>query len=388
MDNIYFDNAATTAVSDNVLNVINNMMTNCYANPSAKHRFGFLAEKEIQEASAIIAKILNCEPKEIIWTSGGTESNNFAIRSIVDSLKRKGNHIITSKIEHPSVKNVYKYLESLGYQVDYIGVDKNGKFNILDIKNSLKDDTIFVSLMHINNEIGTVEDIENISKIIKGYNKNIILHIDAVQSFTKLEIHPKTMGIDSLSVSGHKFHGPKGIGFLYIDKSIKINPLIFGGGQQNNMRSGTLNTPGICGLAEAAKNIYDDFNKYTSYLYSLRDYLIDSLDKLNNDINGIHLITKKTIDFSPHIVSFAVENVRAEVMLHALEDKKIYVSSGSACSSKNKNISDTLLAIDLDKNLLDNTIRVSFSKYNTIREIDIFINELKQIIPTFRRFNK
>lgn len=388
MNNIYFDNAATTVVSENVLNVVNNMMTNCYSNPSAKHRFGFLAEQEVQKATKIISNILNCEDKEIIWTSGGTESNNFAIRSIVDSLKRKGNHIITSKIEHPSVKNVFKYLETIGFQVDYINVDKNGKFDISDIKNSLNLNTILVSLMHINNEIGTVEDIENISKIIKSYNDNIIFHIDAVQSFAKLKIQPKAMGVDSLSVSGHKFHGPKGVGFLYIDKNIKINPLIFGGGQQNNLRSGTLNTSGICGLAEAAKNVYDDFNKYTSYLYELRDYLIDNLGILNNSLHGIHLITKKTSDFSPHIVAFAVENVRAEVLLHALEDKNIYVSSGSACSSKNKSISDTLLAIDLDKNLLDNTIRVSFSKYNTKQEIDTFITELNNIIPMFRRFNK
>ena len=388
MIDIYFDNAATTKVDPVCIEVMNKMHTINYANPSAKHRAGFLVENEINEATKKVANILSCDPSEIIWTSGGTESNNFAIRSIVDSMKRMGNHLITSNIEHASVKNVFKYLESEGFEVTYINVDKYGKFDIKQIENSLNVHTIMVSLMQVNNEIGTVENIEEISKIIKNFNDKIVFHVDAVQSFGKVKLIPKSMGIDSFSVSGHKLHGPKGVGFLYLDKNVKINPLILGGGQQRNMRSGTLNTPGIIGLTKAIEKVFEANDEYINYLISLRDYFIDKMIELDNKISGIHFITQKTDDFAPHIVAFAAKSVRAEVLLHALEDKNIYVSSGSACSSKNKKISDTLTAIELDKDLQDNAIRVSFSKYNDKTEIDKFIYTMVELIPMLRRFSK
>ena len=388
MDSIYFDNAATTKMSNEALSVYNEINEKYFSNASSSHFAGFEVENKIKNETEKLCEILKCDLNEIVWTSGGTESNNFVIRSVCEMNKKNGNHIITSKIEHPSVKNVFKYLENNGFEVSYIDVDNNGFIDLNELKNSLNFNTIFVSFIHVNNEIGVIQNIGEISSIIKNYNKNIFFHIDAVQSFLKINFIPKNVGVDSMSVSCHKFHAPKGVGFLYIDKKYKLLPLIFGGGQQNNLRSGTINTPGICSSIKAIECIYENFDFYLKHLMSLRDYLIDKLEDLNNKYGDIFIITKSNDNFAPHIVSVAIGGIRAEVLLHILDEKKIYVSSGSACSSKNKRISETITNIHLNNNYIDNVIRISFSKYSTTEEIDALIKELIDIIPKYRRFNK
>lgn len=381
---IYFDNAATTKMSDEVIDEIVNLEKTCYGNSESLHKFGYLAEKKIEEAIDVIKKFINCDENEIIWTSGGTESNNLAILGFLRTTKKK--HIITSKIEHPSVYNIFSYLQKEGYRVTYLGNDNLGQIDYNELEKSIEEDTALVSIMHVNNEIGSLEDVKKISNIIKEKNKNIVFHTDAVQSFGKIKIDVKDMNIDMLSVSGHKIHGPKGIGLLYKNKNVRIDNIIYGGGQQNNIRSGTMNTSGIIGLKKAVEILKDSFYDINNYLLDIRNYTIEKLTKLNDEIGGIYINTKNSLNFSPHIVSVSIKDVRAEVLLHTLEEYNMYVSSGSACSSKNKNDNRVLKAIKIDENLVDKTIRLSFSKYNKREEVDIFIDTLKQEIPKLRKF--
>ncbi|MDE6208887.1 MAG: cysteine desulfurase [Lachnospiraceae bacterium] len=379
----YLDNSATTVVAEEVKDIMIKAMCEDYGNPSSLHLKGVEAEKYIRTAKEIISKNLKVEEKEIIFTSGGTESNNLAIIGSATANKRAGNHIITSCFEHPSVLSTMEFLKEQGYRITYLPVDKDGIVDMEALKNELCEDTILVSIMYVNNEIGAVEPVNEISKIVKEYNPNIIFHVDAIQSFGKYVINPKKAGIDLLSVSGHKINGPKGSGFLYASGKIKLNPIIYGGGQQKGMRSGTENVPAIAGLGEAVKLCYKDFNEKIEKLISIKDYFIDEISVIEN----IKINSKKGMEGAPHIVSVSFIGVRSEVMLHTLEERDIYVSAGSACSSnKQKNVSATLKGIGLKPEEIDSTIRFSFSCDTTKEEIDYTIDVIKENILVLRKF--
>lgn len=378
---IYFDNSASTMVDKKVQSAIDEFNEKYYANPSAMHRFGYLVEEEIKKCNEYISTILNCDVSEIIWTSGGSESNNLAISGYIEAYKKTGNKIITTSIEHPSVYNVFKKYEALGFEVVYLDVDRTGHISIDELRKIIDSNTILVSIMYVNNEIGSKQNISDIGQVIKELNPNCAFHVDFVQGFTKYKIDVKSSKIDFLSISTHKIHGPKGVGFLYKNKNFRILPMILGGGQQQGLRSGTLNTSGIFGTYIATKVAYEDFDIIFSRLRELRDYLIDKLDTINQKYGIIVVNTKKSENFAPHIVSVSFVGIRSEVMLHALEEYNIFVSAGSACSSRDKKISSTLRSIGLNQNIAESTIRISFSKYNNKSEIDSFVDVLSELIP-------
>ena len=381
---VYLDNAASTRVSKPVIELMNKAMDEDYANPSAKHLKGMEAEKYLKEAAAKIAKTMKVSEKELVFTSGGTESNNMALIGAAMARQRYGKHIISTAIEHSAVHQVLVHLADLGFEYSILKVDEKGQISLEELKSLLRADTILVSVMYVNNEIGAVQDIKAIADIVHGYNKDIYMHTDAIQAYGKFKIFPKKEGIDLLSVSAHKLHGPKGSGFLYIDERVNIKPIIYGGGQQRGLRSGTLNIPGIAGLGEAAKEAYEDFDKEVEYIYGLRDYLIDEITKLNDE--GIKLNSDKGLKFAPHVLSISISGVRAEVLLHAMEERGIYIASGSACSSNHPGLSGTLKGIGLKEEFLSSTVRVSFSKYNNKEELDFFLANLKELIPQLRRY--
>ncbi len=380
----YLDNSATTRVSETVKDLMVKVMTEDYGNPSSLHMKGVEAERYIREATERIAKTLKVEAKEIIYTSGGTESNNLALIGTAMANKRAGKHIITSDIEHASVLATMKFLEENGFRITYLPVDNDGHVNMDELKASLCDETILVSIMHVNNEIGAIEPVEEISKLIKAYKPSIVFHVDAIQSFGKMVVHPKKMGIDMLSVSGHKIHGPKGSGFLYVSDKVKIKPVIYGGGQQKGMRSGTENVPAIAGIGLAVKEAYTDFDEKISKLCDLKDYFIDRITSLDN----VAVNSKKGMESAPHIISVTFNGVRSEVMLHSLEGKKIYVSSGSACSSNKPAVSRTLKGIGLDDKQIDSTIRFSLCYDSTKEELDYAVETIAGMIDMLRKFTK
>lgn len=378
----YFDNSATTKPYDSVMDIVVKVMSEDYGNPSSLHMGGVRAENYIKSAKQDIAGILKCQEKEILFTSGGTESNNMAVIGTAMANKRKGNHIITTAIEHSSVEAPVKFLEGRGFRVTRLAVDENGIISLDELENAICDDTILVSIMYINNEIGSVQPIQAIGDIISSKNRDILFHVDAVQAFGKLRIYPKRQHIDMLSVSAHKLHGPKGVGFLYIRDKSKVNPIIYGGGQQKGMRSGTENVPGIAGMAKACIQTYDGFDDKIKMLTELKDYFIDNISKLD----GIRINSKKGNEGAPHIASVSFEGIRSEVLLHALEDKGIYVSAGSACSSNKASVSNTLKSIGLPAKYMDSTLRFSFSSFNTKEEIDYAVGEIKDMLGMLRLY--
>lgn len=378
----YLDNSATTVCEPGVVEKVVQMMSDVFGNPSAMHNKGVEAENYIKEAKEIIAKTLKVQEKEIIFTSGGTESNNLAIMGCGAANHRMGKHLITTKIEHPSVGNVMKHMEEEGFEVTYLPVDENGIVKLDKLREALRPDTMLVSVMYVNNEVGAVQPIEEIGQIVKANNRSTLFHVDAIQGYGKYRIHPKKMGIDLLSVSGHKIHGPKGIGFLYCDSKVKIKPILFGGGQQRDLRSGTENVPGIAGLAEAAKEIYTDFEEKMERLYDVKAYFVEKIEELDNvKINGL---TGK--NSAPHVVSVSFPGIRSEVLLHSLEEREIYASAGSACASNKPAVSETLKAMNVPKEHLDSTLRFSFSVHTTKEEIDYCIEVLKGLLPMLRRY--
>ncbi len=381
---VYFDNAASTKVLEPVKDIVLKVMTEDYGNPSAKHRKGMIAEQYVKEAAEIIAGTLKVAPKDILFTSGGSESNNMALIGTAMANKRSGNHIISTGIEHPSVYNPLAYLEEQGFTVTYLSVDGNGAISLEELEQAIRPETILVSVMYVNNEIGAVAPVEAISKVIKKKNPSILFHVDAIQAYGKFVIRPKRQGIDLLSVSSHKIHGPKGIGFLYIDPRVKIRPLIYGGGQQRGLRAGTENVPGVAGFGVAAKFMYTDHEKKMSAMTELKDYMIERLQ----EIDGVTVNSQKGNLSSPQIVSASFLGIRSEVLLHALEDKGIYVSSGSACSSNHPGVSGTLVGIGVKKELLDSTLRFSFGVFSTKDEVDTCIDTLKELLPILRRYQR
>ena len=380
----YFDNSATTRVLDSVKDIVVKTMTEDYGNPAAKHRKGMEAEQYIRDARKIIADTMKVQEKEILFTSGGSESNNMALFGAAWANQRAGKHIISTSIEHPSVYNPLGMLEELGFEVTILPVDHDGHISLKELEEAIRPDTILVSTMYVNNEVGAVEPVEEISKIIKAKNPSTLYHVDAIQAYGKYVIRPKKQGIDLLSVSSHKIHGPKGVGFLYIRNGVKIKPLIYGGGQQAGMRSGTENVPGVAGFGAAAKEMYTNHAEKVQKLIELKDYMTDRL----GEIEGTVINSKKGEASAPQIVSVSFEGVRSEVLLHALEDKGVYVSSGSACSSNHPGISGTLKGIGVAQKLLDSTIRMSFGMFNTKEEVDYTIDVLKELVPVLRRYQR
>jgi len=381
---VYLDNSATTKCSESVKDIVIRAMTEDYGNPSSLHMKGVEAEKYVKEAKERICRILKVTDKEIFFTSGGTESNNMAIIGTAMANHRTGKHLITTAIEHPSVRKPFEYLEEQGFSVTYLPTDTYGVVDLNALENAICEETILVSVMHVNNEIGTIQPIEEIAQIVKNKNSKTLFHVDSIQGFGKLKVFPKRMKIDLLSVSGHKIHGPKGIGFLYIADKVKIKPVLLGGGQQKDIRSGTENVPGIAGLGQAALDAYTDLESKISVMYELRQYFIDRILELDDvSING-HLDQKN----APHIVSVNFDGVRSEVLLHALEDKGIYVSSGSACASNKNTGSDTMTAIGRTGEMADGTIRFSFSKDTTREQLDYCMEQLVELLPVLRRFRR
>lgn len=384
---VYLDNAATTLPFPSVREIMIQTLQEDYGNPSSKHLKGIDAEKYIKDARKKIAASMKVEEKEIIFTSGGTESNNQALISTAFANKRAGKHMISTKTEHPSVHNPLIFLEEEGFEVTYLNVDRNGHIIMDELLNSIRSDTILVSIMYVNNEIGAVQNIAEIAKLIKEKKQDIIFHVDAIQAYGKYKIYPKKIGIDLLSVSGHKIHAPKGVGFLYIKDKIKTNPFIFGGGQQKGMRSGTENVPGIAALGKAVEEIYSNYEEKIQKMYQLKKYFIEQLLKIEGiSINGIDYLDIE--ETSPSIISASIEGIKSEVLLHSLADKGIFVSSGSACSSNHPQLSGTLKAIGLKKELLDSTIRFSLSVYNTKEEIEYTISVLTELISMLKRYRR
>lgn len=376
------DNSATTRCFDEVIDAVNEEMKNTYGNPSSLHMQGVKAEKLIKETLGIIASTLKCDEKEIIFTSGGTESDNMALIGVARAYKRSGKHIITSGIEHEAILETCAFLEEEGYEITYLPTDNTGVVDLKVLEESIREDTILVSIMGVNNEIGVIEPLEAISKIIKAKNPSTLFHVDAVQAYGKIKLIPKNMGIDLMSVSSHKIHGPKGTGILYVNKKVKIKPIIFGGGQQRGLRSGTENVCGITGMGAAIKKVFASFDEDTKRMYELREHLINRL--LENEdvfINGA-----APQGSAPHIVSASVKNVRAEVLLHALEDKGVYVSSGSACASNRPSVSKTLKSIGVENEYLDSTIRFSMSVMTTKEEIDYAADCFSDIVSNLRKY--
>lgn len=382
MQELYLDNSATTRVYDDVIGIMMDYHRNKYGNPSSLHRMGIEAEKGVKNARDILAKFLNVEEKEIIFTSGGTEGNNMAIMGVINRHRRKGKHIITSKIEHPSVLNVFKELEKADFEVNYLDVDDKGLIDLEQLEACIKNDTILVSIMMVNNEIGTIQPIQQIGKVIKKRNKDCIFHVDGVQALGKIHCNPKEMGIDLLTMSSHKLHGPKGVGALYIDNRIPIHPIIFGGEQETGLRSGTENVPGIVGFGKAIEIIGDHFEENMTYLYQLRETtrrrILEEIDHFR--ING----SDNDQEIAPHILSVSFKWIKGEVLLHFLEQDGIYVSTGSACSSKRKG-SHVLSNVGLDDGYIDGTIRISFSVFNRENEIDYLLTSLKNHVERLRK---
>lgn len=381
----YLDNAATTPVFPEVRDIMVKVLEEDYGNPSSKHTKGMAAEQYIREARDIIAGSLKCQPKEIIFTSGGTESNNMALIGTAIANRRAGKHIITTGIEHSSVHEPLACLEEMGYEVTYLPVDAAGRVSVEEIEAALRDDTFLVSVMYVNNEIGSVEPVKEIGKMLHERNPRILFHVDAIQAFGKYKIVPKKMGIDMMSVSGHKIHGPKGTGFLYVRDGVKIRPILFGGGQQRGMRSGTENVPGIAGLGLAVKLIYQEHTAKREQLYAWKKMLIEGLQQYEGvTVNGINGITLE--ETAPHIVSVSFASIKSEVMLHALAEKGVYVSSGSACSSNHPELSGTLQAIGVRQDLLDSTLRFSFSVMTTTGQIRYAVEAAGELLPVLRKF--
>lgn len=380
----YFDNSATTRCYPEVAEIVVKTMTEDFGNPSAMHLKGVEAEKYVREAAQTLAKILKVNEKEIIFTSGGTESNNLALFGGADANKRSGNHIITTSVEHAAVGQPAGRLEQMGYEVTIVPVDHRGVVQLEALEKALRPDTILVSTMYVNNEVGAVMPVEEIAKLVHEKSPKALYHVDAIQAFGKYRIYPKKAGIDMLSVSSHKIHGPKGVGFLYINEKARIQPQILGGGQQAGMRSGTDNVPGIAGLGVAAKMVYTDFDKKIEHMYQLKERLAEGFLKLPDvRLNGMEIR-----EGAPQILSASFLGVRSEVLLHTLEEKGIYVSAGSACSSHKRKAAGTLSAMGMEAAQRESTLRFSFSEENTFEEVDYALEVIGQVLPMLRRYSR
>lgn len=380
---IYLDNSATTKTLPTVIEKMTEMMTVNYGNPATITKFGLVAEKEIKNTAQIIAKNIGAKADEIYFTSGGTESDNWAIFGIQKPYKRNGSHIITTKIEHLAIKNPIKYLEDNGSEITYISVDNKGYLNLDELRKSIRPDTILVSIIFVNNEVGTIQDLVEIGKIIKEVNPKTLFHVDAVQGFGKHTLNMLKMKIDLMSFSGHKIHGAKGTGGLFVKKGVKLSPMILGGGQQNGMRGGTENTVGVAGLGvacdEAFSNMADNLDKVSAVKKQLADGI---LNIENTEVNG------DLENGSPYVLNVTFKGLRSEVLLHSLEAKEIYVSAGSACDSKKQVGSAVLGALGFNFEHINGAIRFSFSRFTTPDEISECLKALNEVVPFLRKYNR
>ncbi len=380
--NVYLDNSSTTRAYKECADLVADVMYNSYGNPSSLHRKGIEAEKIIKTAREQIATTIKAAPGEIYFTSGGTESDNLAIIGACRS--SRGKHILSTNIEHPAVLNTLQHLEKRGYSVELIPVLKSGMVDVEKLSRMIKRDTALVSCMYVNNEIGTVQPVEKIGQIVKRENPQTMFHIDAVQAYGKVPFSVSKTGADFISLSSHKIHGPKGVGALYVKNKAKLSPIIFGGGQQDNIRPGTENVPGIAGFGLAAEMCCDKIAEKSERILMLRNRLRDGL------LAGLDSIVVNTPyeGSAPHILNVSFEYVKSEVLLHSLEADGIYVSSGSACSSHKKGPSYVLTAIGTDKRMIDGSIRFSLSEFTTPEEINYTIDKVTEHVRRLRKLLK
>lgn len=376
---VYFDNGATTKPADEVVHEMSVAMVEYFGNPSSLHTLGLKSQRKLVEARENIASKINCSKEEIFFTSGGSESNNMILKGVA----KPGNHIITTKFEHSSVLNTLKELEIQGVRVTYLEVDELGFINLEDLTEAINKDTVLVSIMHVNNEIGSIQDLKEIGKIIKERSKRAKFHVDGVQGYGKIRIDVKKCNIDFYSTSAHKLHGPKGVGFCYIRKGLNVNSLIIGGGQESGMRAGTENLPGCLAFVKASDLAYEDLEEHYQYVWDIKAYFIDRL----SEIKDIKINSPLESNISPYVLNVSFLGIRAEVLLHMLEESGIFISTGSACSSKAANTkgSHVLNAIGLADKHIQGSIRFSFSRYNTKEEVDYVIDNLKKSLQFLRR---
>lgn len=379
-DIIYFDNSATTSVYPEVLSAVNEVYMNYYGNPSSLHKMGNEASILLEKSRETIAKTLNVPESCIFFTSGGTESNNWAIKGTVRANKRRGSKIITTKIEHPSVLECYKYLETEGFSPVFLDVDSKGRLNLDEVRKEVDDKTILFSFILVNNETGTIQNAQDIIREIRLKNPKTIIHIDAVQAYGKIPINLSRLDADLMSVSSHKIHGPKGCGALYIKKNTRIIPVMHGGGQENKYRSGTENLPAIYGFAKAAEIIHEKLEENRKKEKEIRDAIIHGLRREFGD----NFYVNSPEDAYEGILNIAFPRVKAQVLMHHLETRNIIVSVGSACSSRKNVQSHVLSAMNLPRENIEGAIRLSFSGMNTVDEAVKFVGAVKEIIPVIK----
>ncbi len=375
---IYLDNAATTKTCDEAIKAMTPYMNEKYGNPSSAYEFGNTGKEIMDEGRKKLAKIINCSPEEIYYTSGGTEGDNFAIKQVAKTFRGRGRHIITTKIEHHAVLHSCQAMEREGFKVTYLDVDKNGRIRLNELVNAITNETVLISVMHANNEIGTIEPIAKIGEIAR--KTGVLFHTDAVQSFCHIPIDAKHMNIDLLSASSHKFHGPKGVGFMYVRDGVKIYPFMDGGSQEKNLRAGTGNVPGIVGMVTAAAKAHDNMRKNVKYIVGLRDYFIS---RITREISGIKL-NGHPVYRLPNNINITINGVDGSVLMVMLDLKGICVSTGSACTQNNSTPSHVLLATGLNEEEAGSSIRLTLSEENTKEEIDYTIDTLKEEVRKLR----
>ncbi len=380
---IYFDNAATTRAADEVAERVRYMLLENFGNPSAQSMMGVRAENELNDARKIMAKSINALPEEIYFTSGGTEDDNWAIFGTAEGYKRSGKHMITTSIEHPAVSEPMERLRQKGWDITVLDVDKNGYIDLDALRDSIREDTVLVSIILVNNEVGTIQDASAVGKLIKEKNPNTLFHVDAVQAFGKYPIDVRKMNIDMLSMSGHKIHGPKGVGFFYMKKGLKVRPIIYGGGQERGQRSATENTPGIAGLAKAVELAMENMDASHEKVMEVKRTLAEGILR---DIPKTHINGPSIEEASPYVLNVSFNGLRSEVLLHALEEKEVYVSAGSACSSKKKGGSHVLRSLGLSEERIEGAIRFSFCRYNTVDEAAACLEILKEKTAFLRKY--
>ncbi|SFS80316.1 cysteine desulfurase family protein [Marininema halotolerans] len=381
---INMDNSATTQPDPEVIRVVADVMQNIYGNPASLHGLGGKAERLVKQAREVVAHALGVSPGSIIFTSGGTESNNMAIKGAALQFKNRGRHLITTQIEHPSVYEVHKQLEEEGWEVTYLPVNQQGKVRLDDVKKALRDDTILVSIMHVNNEVGTVQPIAEIGELLRRYPK-VLFHVDAVQSFGKMDVRPIAWGVDLLSISAHKFHGPRGVGCLYIREGLRLAPLLIGGGQEAGYRSGTLNVPGIAGFAKA---ITLGANQRKEMLARLGDWRQEMIQQWKDQLTHFRINGDPSREGAPFILSLSFPKLKSEVIVHALEEEGVVVSSKSACSSKGEKASRILTAMGIDEETAVGSIRISMSRWTTAEEVQATILAVQRVIPKLQKIMK
>lgn len=370
---IYFDNSATTRPHPQVIEVVKRAMETYFGNPSSLHQKGLEAENVLKQARMVAAQYLGCKPSEILFTSGGTESNNAAIKGVAFQYQGRGKHIVTTSIEHPAVYDVCKQLESFGFSVTFLPVDRDGRVSVEDVKKAVRDDTILVSVMHVNNELGTIQPIAEIGEWLKQFPKTLF-HVDAVQSFGKLPLRVKEWGIDLASISAHKFHGPRGTGILFKREGLIIQPLLMGGGQEGGFRSGTENLPAVAGMAKAIRMLAEEGKRDADRLSELTRHLREGLSSISGCV-----INTPAEGSAPHIVNVSFPGMKAEVVLHALEERGFLVSTKSACSSKADEPSRVLTATGMDREQALSAIRISLGRENTAEEVEKFIAAVREV---------